>query len=270
MLEIVIKLNLMADYGRRNVALCSNGIGNWNSIMNFISLFAIPINMCVILFARSPPTKVGFNQDLDTIPLEEQSAMTQFLMQREPFWTRTNIVLLAVGVEHMVIGLKIVLAILIPDVPGHVQRSEDRRPEVIQQAQRELEKTKPKGALDIDQIVKQKKITAMESRVQGALRDGIAEQFNEDSALPNFQNTRSIDCGPGNSPTKAMSTAAAKRLAQKMQRHAALKERKDKKEKRFKARNNNFRGEDVDEMEVDLEAQQSRLTAAQTDRIVQD
>ena len=266
MLEIVIKLNLMADYGRRNVALCSNGIGNWNSIMNFISLFAIPINMCVILFARSPPTKVGFNQDLDTIPLEEQSAMTQFLMQREPFWTRTNIVLLAVGVEHMVIGLKIVLAILIPDVPGHVQKSEDKRPEVIQQAQRELEKTKPKDALDIDQIVQQKKVTAMESKVQGALRDGIAGRFKADNALPGLQSMLSIDGGPGNPTTKAMSTAAAKRLAQKMQRHAALKERKDKKEKRFKARNNNFRGEDIDEMDVDLEAQQNRASAEKTDR----
>ena len=61
----------MAYYGRRGIAQCSSGIGNWMSIMNFISFFAIPINLSIILFARNPEVIVGSDQDLDTIPSAE-------------------------------------------------------------------------------------------------------------------------------------------------------------------------------------------------------
>ena len=63
------KLHLMAKYSRRGRAVCSNGIGNWQSIVNFITFIAIPINMSVILFARNPGDDelVGAKQDLDTI-----------------------------------------------------------------------------------------------------------------------------------------------------------------------------------------------------------
>ena len=54
LLEIKIKLQVMEEYGRRNVAVASSGIGNWSSIVGFISFFAIPINLCILLFARSP------------------------------------------------------------------------------------------------------------------------------------------------------------------------------------------------------------------------
>ena len=59
LLEIRIKLNTMAFYGRRSVSEGSNGIGNWVSIVSFISFFAIPINLCILLFARDPRVKVG-------------------------------------------------------------------------------------------------------------------------------------------------------------------------------------------------------------------
>lgn len=53
--------------------------------------------------------------------------MTSFLMKHHPFWTRTNIIMLAIVIEHIVIGLKVVIAIVIPDVPKNVKDSEKRR-----------------------------------------------------------------------------------------------------------------------------------------------
>ena len=42
-------------------------------------------------------------------------------------WTRFNIVMLVVGVEHAIIGLKLVIAVLIPDVPARVKKAEEKR-----------------------------------------------------------------------------------------------------------------------------------------------
>jgi len=54
LLEVLIKLNQMAKYGRRNMSECTGGIGNWSSIMNFISYFAIPMNVLILLVCRFP------------------------------------------------------------------------------------------------------------------------------------------------------------------------------------------------------------------------
>ena len=54
LLEIKIKLSEMSEYGRRSIATGSGGIGNWQDIVGFISFVAIPINLCILLFARSP------------------------------------------------------------------------------------------------------------------------------------------------------------------------------------------------------------------------
>ena len=51
-------------------------------------------------------------------------------MDRSAFWTRTNIFLLAFFIEHLVIALKVVIALLIPDVPANVKDSEKRRREL--------------------------------------------------------------------------------------------------------------------------------------------
>ena len=69
LLEIMIKLRFMEEYGRRNISYCASGIGNWMSIVSFISFFAIPINLCILLFARSPSNEEpGAFQDQDEIP----------------------------------------------------------------------------------------------------------------------------------------------------------------------------------------------------------
>ena len=59
LLEIKIKLDIMEKYGKRNLAQCSSGIGNWMSIFSFISYFAIPLNMAILLYARNPMNESG-------------------------------------------------------------------------------------------------------------------------------------------------------------------------------------------------------------------
>ena len=142
LISISIKLQVMEKYGRRQIALSSSDIGNWKSIMSFLSFFAIPINLSILLFARDPgPEERGFDQDHDEIEPEEQSAMQKWFMNQDSFWTRTNIILLAILVEHLIIGLKIVIGILIPDVPKDVKESELKRKIHQQSAQQQIDKT---------------------------------------------------------------------------------------------------------------------------------
>ena len=59
LLEMRIKLNHISKYGRRNLAECTSGIGNWQQIMGFVSYFAIPMNVIILLFCRFPKQQVG-------------------------------------------------------------------------------------------------------------------------------------------------------------------------------------------------------------------
>lgn len=139
LLEIQIKLQHIGEYGRRNVAENASGIGNWMAIMSFISYFAIPCNTLILLVCRFPSVPVGFKQDLDDLEFDEKSVLTQYLERRDPsYWNRANIIFLAVCIEHIVIALKIVIALIIPDVPFKVQEDEFRRQKVEDKVQKEL------------------------------------------------------------------------------------------------------------------------------------
>lgn len=121
LLEIAIKLQHLTKYGRRNVAHGTNGIGNWMYIMGFVSYIAIPINVFILLVVRFPNVQVGASQDLDALDPDEESILSQYLGKKDRvFWTRTNIFALAILVEHLVIGLKLVISVIIPDVPHKV------------------------------------------------------------------------------------------------------------------------------------------------------
>ena len=57
--------------------------------------------------------------------------MQRWLAKRDGgFWTRTNILFLAILVEHLIIALKVVIALIIPDVPKHVKMDELKRPDL--------------------------------------------------------------------------------------------------------------------------------------------
>ena len=60
-------------------------------------------------------------------------------------WTRTNVIALAILVEHIVIGLKIVIALVIPDVPHKVVQDEFRRIKIEEQVVKELLEIKYEG-----------------------------------------------------------------------------------------------------------------------------
>lgn len=115
-------------------------------IMGFISYFAIPCNTLIILICRFPSVPVGWNQDLDAIDFEEKSNVIQYLEKRDPYyWNRANIFLLAICLEHLVIALKVVIALVIPDVPYKVQEDEFRRVKIIEKVQKELLEIKYAG-----------------------------------------------------------------------------------------------------------------------------
>ena len=65
LLDIKMKLSTMANYGKRTTALGANGIGNWQQIMSFISFTAIPVNLCVLLYAREPNFEIGALENFD-------------------------------------------------------------------------------------------------------------------------------------------------------------------------------------------------------------
>ena len=89
--------------------------------MGFVSYFAIPINVVILLVCRFPSVQVGASQDLDTLLMTEKSILSQWLEAKDRvFWTRTNIIVFAILIEHCVIALKVVLAMVIPDVPHKV------------------------------------------------------------------------------------------------------------------------------------------------------
>ena len=146
LLEIAIKMQHISKYGRRNFAQGTSGIGNWNAVMGFVSYVAIPINVLILLLCRFPKVPVGFFQNLDALEEAEESVMVQYLHSKDAlFWNRANIILFAIFMEHIVIGLKIVMSIIIPDMPASVEKDEARREMVLKHAQEEMFKIKVSG-----------------------------------------------------------------------------------------------------------------------------
>ena len=59
---------------------------------------------------------------MDEITFDEKSVLVQYLENKDAStWTLRNIILLCILAEHVIIGLKIVIALIIPDVPFKVQ-----------------------------------------------------------------------------------------------------------------------------------------------------
>lgn len=56
LVEIDIKMNSMGKYDKRNWAEAASGIGNWENVMEFMAITAVPINFAVIFFTKVPTT----------------------------------------------------------------------------------------------------------------------------------------------------------------------------------------------------------------------
>jgi len=147
-----------------------------------------------LLFARSPGTEIGITENFEAIPIEKMSSMTQFMMNRDSgFWTRYNILLLAIAIEHIIIGLKALIAILIPDVSTHVMLAEKQRKEVIESALKEMEKYKHKSNIkDLEEEVKGVKENKLLVNVRDSLGSMLKNKFQSmSSGLLNSEGTLS-------------------------------------------------------------------------------
>lgn len=145
LLEIDIKMNKISKFGRRNFAEGTSGIGNWSSIMGFVSYIAIPINMLILLFCRFP-TGVGAFQDLDALLPTEESVMVTYLRSRDGnYWNRANIIMFCILIEHVIIGIKIIISMVVRDLPESVIKDELRRVHLEKKAMAEMFRIKVSG-----------------------------------------------------------------------------------------------------------------------------
>jgi Calcium-activated chloride channel len=87
--------------------------------MEFLAMLSIPTNLGAIYFS-------GGNGYANT-GADADSPVVVWLLDENSFWTRGNIILLIVAVEHVLILIKVLLANLIPDVPGSVLAAEKKR-----------------------------------------------------------------------------------------------------------------------------------------------
>lgn len=120
LLEIKIKLNRMSKYSRRFTAQGANGIGSWTGVMELISLVSIPINLAIILFTGKGEDKDGDYGYSETV---------KWLL-RGGDRTIFEVVLLLILAEHLLLGFKVIMATLIPDVPKGVVDEERKRPKL--------------------------------------------------------------------------------------------------------------------------------------------
>ena len=140
--------------------------------MGFISYFAIPMNVLILLVCRFPAVQVGASQDLDDLLEKEESVLVQYLHEKDPtFWNRANIILLAILVEHAVIGLKIVIAAIIPDVPRKVTEDEFKRVKIEDAVKKELIEDKYTGEHET--------FTDMTERLQKQAAQAMKEELAE-------------------------------------------------------------------------------------------
>ena len=149
LLEIRIKLNRMSQFSRRFIAVGASGIGSWTGVMELISLVSIPINLAIMLF-----TAKGKRQtDEDEVLVREYgySETVKFFLDQD--YTPFDVVLILVFVEHILLGVKVIMATMIPDVPDQVTREERKRPKVVEIAEEEMLKLKRAESLQTMQEI---------------------------------------------------------------------------------------------------------------------
>jgi hypothetical protein len=87
--------------------------------MEFLAMLSIPTNLAAIYFS-------GGNGYGNNGP-ETDSPVVMWLMNKDTFWTRSNVILLIVAVEHVLLLIKVFLATIIDDVPSSVIADEKKR-----------------------------------------------------------------------------------------------------------------------------------------------
>jgi hypothetical protein len=96
------------------------------------------------------------------------------MIKQDPeFWTPVAVILLAVAIEHGILGLKVLIAAFIPDVPGHVEEQEQKRDILKHQAIQDLQEIKHRSnALSFDDIKREyEKEQAMENNSKWIIKN---------------------------------------------------------------------------------------------------
>jgi len=136
LVEIRVKLDTMTNFGRRFVPEGDDGIGAWLEIMDFLSMICIPVNCAIMYFT-------GQNSWQDQHESEDDytSSIKSYLIGRDTaFWNQTNIILLVVMIEHVLLLFKYALKEAISDVPASVELEDARRPKVEKRAREHIKK----------------------------------------------------------------------------------------------------------------------------------
>jgi hypothetical protein len=185
LLEIRIKLNRMSSYSRRFLAQGASGIGSWTGVMELISLVSIPINVGILLFTTNGKDELGEF---------EYSATVKFFMERDKSRTLFEVVLILVLVEHVLLGIKVIMAQLIPDVPRDVLKDERTRPKVMDLASAEMSMLKRDADLQ-----------TIEEMMEEVARNN--KKLAEDEVAKELARVRRVDVDPDNRAAKKRAKA---------------------------------------------------------------
>ena len=98
--------------------------------MELISLVSIPINVAILLFTTTGKDENG--------EYPWSATVTYFMENGGEDRTIFEVVLLLALIEHILLGVKIVIAQLIPDVPSIVLTEERKRPKIEDIAEAEM------------------------------------------------------------------------------------------------------------------------------------
>lgn len=90
----------------------------WLPILEFISIICIPINTAIIYFTGD-----------GNLYTPGKSSYIKFLEARNSSkWSAINIILLTICIEHLILLLKVLINVIISDVPNSVIEAEKKRP----------------------------------------------------------------------------------------------------------------------------------------------
>jgi hypothetical protein len=87
--------------------------------MQGISLLCIPVNTAIIYFTGNGSFTNSENSE---------SSLEKFLTKQDKtFWTNSNIIMLAIAIEHILFIIKYLVAVLTSDVPNSVLQRESKK-----------------------------------------------------------------------------------------------------------------------------------------------
>mmetsp|Transcript_34093 Transcript_34093/g.25162 ORF Transcript_34093/g.25162 Transcript_34093/m.25162 type:complete len:473 (-) Transcript_34093:341-1759(-) len=137
--EMKQNINMLAYYSKRFEAKAAKGIGSWRGILEILSVISISTNMAIIYY-----TSEAVNERFSDLTSLERFSIV-------------------VGIEHLILGLKMFLSYLIQDVPGWVFRQrgkeDDRLEDIMQRIEERAEEFRAKGGMLFKDTIKQLKET---------------------------------------------------------------------------------------------------------------